>query len=335
MPRETVMNNTIERNKVTVTRIPKFRIDEIEVSRAILGCDSFISWFYDGGESPFQRSTGNLDVLKVLEVMKTCVVYGVTTVDLSPPLIEVFQRLQTAKVTDEEIVGLGALQEWTCKNFTLDGVPLQEYSEEIKATIHSNLPSGYFEQIMRSNVGFIKSFFELKHSVQPLTKNQIDDIKIDLDFFKRRLALYQQLDVKLVQFGGGTADWLVTLGRTDLLQKLTDLIHKNGFAPLLICHWASMVLPIAEKELEVTGYIVPLNKLWGLLTLTDTIRTIKKVEKPVIAMKTLAHGTLAHDLRDAFSFIFKEAGVTAALVGVSSGNEAEQTFSMLAQVLTN
>lgn len=326
--------------------IPKFSINEVEVSRAILGCDAFISWLYPasvGGtkneDSYFKDSNGELDASKVLDVMKTCVTYGVTAVDLPPPLIEVFQRLQAA--TDEEIVGLGALQEWGCKNFTLDGVPLEWYSEEIKATIRAKLPR-YSEQVMKSNIGFIKSFFELKHSAQPLTTSQIDDIRIEPTFFEQRLELYRPLDVKLVQFGGGITHWLVSLGRVDLLQRLTNLIHKKGFTPLLICHWTSMVLPVAEKELEVAGYIVPLNKLWGFLTLNDALRTIKNVEKPVIAMKTLAHGALVSDLaraplvsdlENAFSFIFKDAGATAALVGVSSRNEAEQTFSMLSQIL--
>jgi len=318
----------------TIQTLPVFRIEAIEVSKVILGCDSFISWLYQGGDSSFKGPDGNLNVPKVLEVMKTSMSYGVKSLDLSPPLVEVFRRLRAE--TGEDIVGLGALQEWTCKNFTIDDVPLESYSEEIKATIRLKLPKGYLESLVRSKtpgIDFIRSFFTLKHPAQPLTQSQINSIEIKPEFFKRKMELYRRLDVKLVQFGGGTADWLVAMERIDLLESLSRIISHSGFKPLLICHWTSLVLPIAEKELEVAGYIVPLNKLWGLLTLSETLRTIKNIEKPIIAMKTLAQGALANDIQDAFKFLFKEAGVTAAIVGVSSKAEAKQTFSIIQKVL--
>jgi len=318
----------------SIKKIPYFQIEEIQVSKVILGCDPFISWLYRDGYSPFKSPNGNLNVSKVLEVMKTSVKYGVKSLDLSPPLVEAFRRLQDE--ASEEIVGLGALQEWTCKNFTIDGVPLEKYSEEIKATIRSKLPQGYLERLAQSKMpgaGFIKSFFIAKRGSQPLTQSQIDSIRMRPEFFKRRLELYRKLNVKLVQFGGGTADWLAAMGRMDLLQSLSRLISNSGFIPLLICHWTSMVLPIAEKELEVAGYIVPLNKLWGLLTLSESLHTIKNIEKPIIAMKTLARGALAHDIQGAFTFLLKEAIVTAVMVGVSSKIEAKQTFSIVGKVL--
>jgi hypothetical protein len=318
----------------SIQKIPNFRIEGTEVSKAILGCDGFISWLYQGGDSPFKSSDGNLDVSKVLGVMQASVSYGVRGLDLSPPLVEAFRKLQ--EETGEEIVGLGALQEWTCKNFTIEGVPLENYREEIKATIRSKLPEGYLERLAQSKmpgVGFMKSFFIAKRAAQPLTQSQIDDIKIEPELFKRRLELYRKLNVKLVQFGGGTADWLAAMGRMNLLKSLSHLISNGGFVPLLICHWTSMMLPIAEKELEVAGYIVPLNKLWGLLTLSESLHAIKNVEKPIIAMKTLARGALAHDIQGAFTFLFKEASVTAVMVGVSSEIEAKQTFSIIGKVL--
>jgi hypothetical protein len=283
---------------------------------------------YQGGDSPFRGSDGILRISKVLEVMKTCISYGVTSVDLSPPLVEAFQRLRAE--ADTEIVGLGALQEWSCRSFTIDGVPLENYSEEIKATISSKLSQGDLEHLGRSP---FRSLLIPRRESQPLTSSQIDSVEMKIEFFKNRLELYKKLNVKLVQFGGGTADWLGAIGRTDLLETLSRLIRNSGFVPVLIAHWTSMVITISEKELEVAGYIVPLNRLWGLLTLPDALSAIKKTERPVIAMKTLAQGALANDLQEAFTFIFKEAGATAALVGVSSQNEARQTFSTIAEVL--
>jgi hypothetical protein len=152
-------------------------------------------------------------------------------------------------------------------------------------------------------------------------------------FFEERLELYRKLNVKLVQFGGGTADWLTALGREDLLKDLSQFIRRKGFVPILICHLTSLVLPVAEKELDAAAYVVPLNKLWGLLTLSEALDTIKSVEKPVIAMKTLAQRALAHDLQDGFTYLFKKAKVAGVLVGVSSVAEAKQTFTTIARVL--
>jgi hypothetical protein len=313
--------------------VSRFSIEGIEVSRAILGCDGFVSWLHEGGDSPFRNSNGNLDVSKVLGVMKECTAYGVTGVDLSPPLIEAFKRLQAE--TAGNIVGLGALQEWTCKNLTIEGVPLENYSEEIKATVRSRLPRGHLKCLERSETldSLAKSFFLPKRSARPLTAAQIDSIRIKPDFFEKRLRLYKRLNVDLVQFGGGTADWLVAIGRVDLLERLSTMIRRGGFKPLLIGHWTSMILPVVGKRFDVAGYIVPLSRSWGLLTLAEAIKAIKDTGKPVIAMKVLARGALANDLEGAFTFVFKKAGIAAVMVGVSSELEARQTFSTLARVL--
>ena len=315
--------------------IPSFQIGGIEVSKAILGCDAFISWLYQGGDSPFKGSDGNPDTAKILEVMKTSVGYGAKCVDLSPPLIEAFIRLQDK--TDKKIVGLGSLQEWTCKNFTIDDVPLANFDEEIKASVRQKLPKGYLADLTQPNIPgqeFIQSFFIPNRVTRPLTKSQIDSIEMKPEFFTRRLELYQKLNVKLVEFGGIAADWLVSIGRADLLGKLLQLIRSKGFKPILICHWVSMMLPICEKELdEVAGYIVPINKLWSLLTLDEALKSIRNIEKPIVAMKTLAQNTLLNDMESAYHFLFKEAGVTAVLVGVSSKAEAKQTFSTIGNVL--
>lgn len=319
----------------SVRDIPCFEIDEVEISRVILGCDAFISWLYQGGDSPFRRPDGSLDVSRVLEVMKTSMNYGVRGLDLSPPLVDVFKQLQAE--VDEEIVGLGALQEWTCRNFTIDGVPLENYSEEIKATIRLRLPHGYLEHLGRSKIAkaeFIRSFFVPSRRVMPLKKFQVENIRLEPAFFEDRLELYKKLNLKLVQFGGIAADWLVGVERVDLLEKLLQMIRRRGFTPILICHFASMVLPVCEKELDgVAAYIIPLNKRWSLLTLQETLRVVEKIDKPIIAMKTLSQGLLSNEIRSAYTFLFLEADVTAVLVGVASKVEAEQTFSTIGKVL--
>jgi len=314
--------------------IPRFSIEGVVLTRAILGCDCFISWLYEGGDSPFKGERGEVNSLKAYEVVNASFDQGVRSLDLSPRLIDVFNRLR--KERHEKIEALGALQEWICSNFTVDSTPLAKYAEEIKANMCSILPSGYLQNLKHSEMAesnFAKSFFLPRATARPLSSSMIDSIRMNSEFFRKRLAVYQDLDVKLVTFGGGTADWLAALGRVDLLQDLNRLIRKGGFVPILICHWASYVLPIAEKELDVAGYIVPLNKLWGLQTLRDALDVIKGIRKPIIAMKPLARGVLVNEIESAFRFLFKRAGITAVLVGISSVAEARQTFSPLSKIV--
>ena len=70
-----------------------------------------------------------------------------------------------------------------------------------------------------------------------------------------------------------------------------------------------------------------------MLTLHEALKTIKNIEKPIIAMKTLAQNALLNDMESAYHFLFEEADVTAVLVGVSSKIEAKQTFSTIGTVL--
>jgi hypothetical protein len=313
--------------------ISRFSIEGVEVTKAILGCDNFISWMFQGRDSPFKGSNGKIDSVKTYEVMKTSIECGVRSIDLSPPLVDVFNRLR--EENHERIEGLGALQEWICTNFTIDSTPLAHFAAEMKANMCSILPPGYLQNLKHSKASessFAKSFFLSRNPAQPLTASQIDSIRMKSKFFKERLELYRKLDLRLVQFGGGAADWLVALGRTDLLEDLARLIRKGGFVPLLICHWTSLVLPFAEKELDVAGYTVPINKLWSLSSFSDAADVMKRIRKPIIAMKPLARGVLAHDIEGAFTFLFKEVGVTAVQIGVSSAAEARQTFLTLGRI---
>jgi hypothetical protein len=76
----------------------------------------------------------------------------------------------------------------------------------------------------------------------------------------------------------------------------------------------------AERELNVAGYVVPLNRLWGLLSLSDSLDVLKRIRKPIIAMKPLSQVSLALDLEGAFTFLFK-------LVPVSILDKRSNSFS--------
>ena len=111
----------------------------------------------------------------------------------------------------------------------------------------------------------------------------------------------------------------VAMRRRDLLETLSHLVRNSGFIPLLIAHWTSMALPIAERELEVAGYIIPLNKLWSLSTPYEAMSTIRNNEKPIIAVKPLAQGALANDLEGSAYICFPtdkgDSSISRCLLG--------------------
>jgi hypothetical protein len=119
-----------------VCAVQTLSIEGIEVTRAILGCDSFVSWLYQGVDSPFKGPDGKIDHLKAFEVMKASVDHGVRCIDLSPPIVETFSMLQDE--TDGGIEAVGALQEWTCKSFVIDDAPLADYGERMKVNLRSS-----------------------------------------------------------------------------------------------------------------------------------------------------------------------------------------------------
>lgn len=166
--------------------------------------------------------------------------------------------------------------------------------------------------------------FGYDRDAKPLTDNEIASIRLDKELFLKRISIFK--DCQYLMLGGSDADWLVSLGRVDLVAEMAQIAREQGFVPYLLCQYASYILPIVEKSgVDVEGYTVPLNKEWSWFDRDTCLETVKSIHKPVIAFMPLASGSLRKDVRGALDWLYEEAGVESILYGTATPEHAAET----------
>jgi hypothetical protein len=156
----------------------------------------------------------------------------------------------------------------------------------------------------------------------------MDRIAFDPLRFEEALSLFDPEASPFLFLGEKYGDWLLALGRIDLLHKMVSKVRGRGFIPIFSGQWATFVLPKA-KPLDVAAYAVPINKKWSLFDLERASHLIKKFEKPVISLNPLADGTLLKESEGAFSFLFDELKIVAAIHGIASPGQAKTIIEAL------
>jgi hypothetical protein len=170
----------------------------------------------------------------------------------------------------------------------------------------------------------------------PLLSNQeIDSIYLDQEIFRKRLAIFKNV-CQFSYFGGSDADYLVSLGRMDLVDEMLYVVKSEGFIPLLLCQYPSMVLPEVEKAgIDVDGYVIPLNRVWSWFTHKDTVQAVQNTEKPVIAFMALSSKELREDVEGALRWLYQDAGVESVLFGTATPEHAKQTTEIALSIKHN
>ncbi|MFW5986543.1 MAG: hypothetical protein ACOCQH_04180, partial [Halanaerobiales bacterium] len=121
-----------------------------------------------------------------------------------------------------------------------------------------------------------------------------------------------------------------SLGRLDLIAKMVTIVRDEGFIPLLLCHYASLVLPAAEERgLDVEGYVFPLNREWSWFDREDTLAAIKNIDKWLISFMALGSGALRNDVEGALSYLFTDCNIDSVLYGTTSPENAEETACII------
>lgn len=173
--------------------------------------------------------------------------------------------------------------------------------------------------------------FGYDHQAQPLTDQEIGAISLDERIFKERLVIFK--DCQFIFFGGSDADWLVSLGRADLLHDLARVVRQQGFIPILLCHYATLVLPrVHAMNLDTEAYAIPFNKAWSWFGLPECIQVVQSVDKPVIAFMPLASGDLRKDVQGSLEWLYAEMGVQSILFGTATASHAAATTRLAQQV---
>lgn len=289
----------------------------------ILGGDPFSDVFR--GLYNLRRFWKLTDPEYCLAVMKAAYEAGARAFELSfPENVKLFHRLKD--MVQEEIVAYG--NPTYLQGTKLAGRDLQYYRDRVVKTLVEKYLDPELAILVKDrlkNDFFI--VFGYDEEAETLTEGEVESIYLDEDAFNRRL---DELSVaKYIMVGGTDADWLVSLNRMDILHRMVEIARKRGFIPLLICHYASEVLPQAEKAgLPVEGYAIPLNREWAWLTKEKARRALEQVSRPVISFMGLGSGSLRHDVRGALEFLFKECGVEGLLFGTTNPINAYNTTRM-------
>ncbi len=218
---------------------------------------------------------------------------------------------------DGALTGLSHLEAETGLSFL--GKPLHRFESKIVSTIRKDLPSHLFQNIHPSP------------SSEVFTQKEIDRITPDPLRFDKTLSLLDPKDCPFVFFGERYGDWLLALGRIDLLHEMVSKIRAKGFIPIYSGQWTTFALPKA-KPLKVAAYAFPINRKWNPFDLQRATDLVKRFDKPVISLNPLADGKLFNESEDAFSFLFEELKLYAAVVKIVSGEEAARIVEALKNI---
>ena len=253
---------------------------------------------------------------KILSLMKKTYEMGAWCVDLpSGNHLQSFKELRNL-TTDEMLIGLCHVEVETGVSFL--GKPLHRFESKIISTIRKELLPSHLP----------RNILPFSSSSEVFTQKEIDRIAFDPLRFEKALSFFDPKESPFLLVGERYGDWLLALGRIDLLHEMVSRVRGKGFIPVFSGQWATFVLPKA-KSLNVSAYAIPINKKWSLFDLQRASDLIKKFEKPVISLNPLADGTLLRESEGAFSFLFDELKVCAVIAKIGSEEEARRIVEVL------
>ena len=324
-------------------RLPTVQIGQVELPRLIMGIHP-----YDGCSYVDQaRDRENLErfdrVEKVAQVLRYAVEEEGLTVVQGDHMIPTLNRLhlqaiwETERQTETQI-GLIA---YILVPITLDGVDIT-YSERAHATLYAydaRLGGEPFREHIRTDeiIHYILdgSWDNLvtPDTVPPFTTAEAARFEIDYAKLEQYLGFFAGCDI-LIADPGAEIDLLAMTGRFDLIRDYLAFLRQRFPNVIASVHHAGVTIPLLEREhIPVDAYLTPVNKL-GLHmfpTRELALDAIRQATKPVIAIKPLAGGRFLG--RQAFDYVFNEAGVAATMFGMGTVAQVKETVGWAKHVL--
>jgi hypothetical protein len=246
---------------------------------------------------------------EILSLMKKAYDLGAWCFDLpSSNHLQSFRELKHL-TDDENLIGLCHLEVEEGTSFL--GKPLHRFESKVVSTIKKNLflPDS------------VRNLPPVPFSSEVFTQREIDRINLDPLRFDQALSVSHPTESPFLLIGERYGDWLLALGRIDLLKKMVLRVREKGFIPIFSGQWATFSLPKA-KPLDVAAYAIPINKKGCLFDLTQACDLIKRFDRPVMSLNPLADGRLSRNPEEAFSFLFDELKIYSAIAEIASEKEA-------------
>jgi hypothetical protein len=248
-------------------------------------------------------------------------IYGMDVWCFDLPSMKHLDHLKELKqfTEDETLMGLSHLE--VEEGLCFLGKPLRRFESKVVSTIKKNL-------LLPDSIRHLSS---LPASSEVFTQKEIDRIAFDLPRFDQALSFFNPRESPFLMVGEKYGDWLLALGRIDLLKEMVAKVKEKGFIPIYSGQWATFALPKA-KSLDVVAFAIPINKKWSFFDLDRACEMIKKFDKPVISLNPLADGKLWREPEEAFSFLFNELKIYLAIVEITSEEEADTVLRAMDRI---
>ncbi len=220
---------------------------------------------------------------------------------------------------NKRLVGFGQID--ADLGVTLTGKPLCRFESQVISTmIRTTVPPH-----------LARKLFPVSPAEEVLTQKEIDRMTFDRSRFDQILSSFHPEETPFLIIGGKYGDWLWGLSRGDLLKEMFMEARQKGFIPIFAGLWATFVLPKA-KHLDASAYAVPINQRRGLFHLPEACELIKKFDRPIISLDPLAERELFRESEQAFSFLFHQLKIDAAIVEVTSEKEIVPLFQAVKHI---
>jgi len=245
----------------------------------------------------------------ILSLMRAFYGMGVLCFDL-PSMKHLSSFRELKRLTgDETLTGICHLE--AEKGVSLLGRPFHQFESRVVATIRKNL-------LLPAS---IRNLPPNPFSAEVFTQREIDRITFDPLRLEKGLSFFDPEESPFLLVGERYSDWLLGLGRIDLLKETVRRVRGGGFIPIFSGQWATFVLPKA-KPLDVAAYAIPINQKWSFFDWAQACDLVKKFDKPVISLNPLADGKLLKKSEEAFSFLFNELKIHSAIAEIATEKEA-------------
>lgn len=294
---------------------------ENEYPRIILGGDKFLDCW-----GP-QTNAGLATVGGVCAVMLRAYELGVRGFDVSlnPHVIGAFRLL---KQSHPDTVAIGN-PNWEC-GIKLGDVSIDVLRDRFRKTLLNQVfTPEQMEGIKKMPEDRQKRWFLAAGDAEVLTADEIAGIHLDEPTYRSKLEMLRGV-ADYVLVGTDYADWLIPLGRSNILGRMSELVRQCGFVPLSISHYTSITLPTLDT-MDFEGHWVYLNRREQLLSSGSALQAVRGAIHPITAFRTLGGGALIGDSAGAFEYL-KNAGVRSIVVGAERPNQLDGIIPILADI---
>ncbi len=276
------------------------------------------------------RPPSSLGLQGILSLMRKAYEKDIRCLDLPATRHHESWKELASLTEDQTLMGLPHIgaEEGT----SLSGVPLHRFEKKVSSTITNNLfSSDLIRNLKESGLWKSPYFYPTSNASEVFTQKEIDRISFDPSRFDKCLSPFQPSTSPFLFIGERYGDWLLGLGRIDLLKEMLSRVRARGFIPILSGQWATFFLP-KVKPLDAAAYAVPINKKRSLLDFNQACSLIKKFEKPLISLDPLADRELIEKPEEAFSFLFDELKISLAVAEVSSEEELDRVLNAAKEI---